>query len=54
MDKINELHKRLGTDAYLHKLGYTFFTIPKLTYKEIKQLIDGDKVLNNKWDEVNG
>ena len=27
-------------------------TIPKLTYKEIKQLVDGDKVLNNRWDEA--
>jgi hypothetical protein len=28
----------------LHDKGYTYFTIPKLTWPEIQRLIDGEKL----------
>jgi len=34
----------MSVDFFLHKMGYNFFTIPLLSLKEVKQLIDGNQL----------
>jgi hypothetical protein len=49
---MNRLHADMSVESFLHSKGYNFFTIPNLTYKEIQQLLDGEKLISGKWDEV--
>lgn len=41
MNKLDSMQGELKLSDLLHECGYTFLTIPKLTYKETKQIIDG-------------
>ena len=41
----------MSIESFLHSKGYNFFTIPRLSYKEIQQLLDGEKLSTGNWDE---
>jgi L-arabinose isomerase len=45
LQKVDNIQKELSVQSFLHSKGYTYFTIPYITYKEIKQLIDGDIII---------
>ena len=35
----------LGVQYFLHKAGYTYFNMNRLTYKQIRQITDGFRVV---------
>jgi len=37
-------------EAFLHNRGYTFFTMPGLTYQEIKRLVESRKKIMSEKD----
>jgi len=44
MGKVKGIQSELTLHKFLHKKGYNYFNIPKLTPKEITQLIDGELI----------
>lgn len=47
MERVKKIQSELSVEEFLHRKGYTYFNIPKLTYKEIQQLIDGHEINNS-------
>jgi len=43
---VKDIEGKLTLHYFLHERGYNCFTIPLLTYKEIRQLLDGHKILH--------
>jgi len=44
INKVNVIQKELSVEYFLHLHGYTYFNMNALTYKEINQIIDGEKI----------
>ena len=44
MNKVTSVQRELSIEYFLHLHGYTYFNLNGLTYKEINQIIDGEKV----------
>jgi len=48
MVKVKHIQGDLSLEDFLHSKGYNNFNMNRLTYKEIKQLIDGDMIARGK------
>lgn len=43
------IQSELSIEHFLHGKGYNYFTIPNLSYKEIQQLLDGEKLATGEY-----
>ena len=46
--KAKEMGKELSLQYFLHTVNYTYFNMNRLTYKQIKQILDGYEAIKGK------